>query len=90
MGPDAGGDRVNAPLSQLGRYRLLRRLAAGGMGEVYLGEAEGAANFTKRVAIKRVLPHYSEDASFVTMFKDEAKIAANLNHWFRNAIRILR
>ena len=54
---------MNAP-GQLGRYTLLRRLAAGGMGEVYLAEASGAAHFTHKVAIKRILPHLAEDQVF--------------------------
>ena len=80
MGPDAAGDRVTAPLTQLGRYRLLRRIAAGGMGEVYLGEVEGAANFTKQVAVKRILPHLAENESFVTKFIDEANLMVQLHH----------
>jgi len=50
------------------------------MGEVYLGEAEGAANFTKRVAIKRVLPHLAENEGFVTKFIDEANLMVQLHH----------
>ena len=65
---------------QIGRYRLIRRLASGGMGEVYLGEVAGAANFTKQVAIKRILPHLAQDKDFVERFIDEANVMVQLHH----------
>ncbi len=71
---------MNPPTDRLGRYRLIRRLAAGGMGEVYLAEVEGAANFTKQVAIKRILPHLAEDQGFVRKFIDEAHLMVQLHH----------
>ncbi|MFZ4735787.1 MAG: protein kinase domain-containing protein [Bradymonadia bacterium] len=64
----------------LGRYTLKRRLAAGGMGEVYLGESQGAANFTKQVAIKRILPHLARTPGFVSKFIDEANVMVQLHH----------
>ena len=64
----------------LGRYVLKRRLAAGGMGEVYLGEVQGAANFTKRVAIKRILPHLAQTPGFEAKFIDEAHVMVQLHH----------
>lgn len=67
-------------LGRLGRYTLLRRLAAGGMGEVYLGEVQGAANFTRRVAIKRILPHLARNEDFVSKFIDEAHLMVQLHH----------
>ncbi|MCA9542278.1 MAG: protein kinase, partial [Myxococcales bacterium] len=71
---------MNSPQSRLGRYLLLRRLAAGGMGEVYLAKVEGAANFTKHVAIKRILPHLAQDEGFVRRFIDEAHLMVQLHH----------
>ncbi len=62
------------------RYRVLERLAAGGMAEVYLAESAGLEGFKKRVAIKRVLPHLSEKTRFIAMFLDEARLSAHLNH----------
>ncbi|UQA55864.1 serine/threonine protein kinase [Polyangium aurulentum] len=62
------------------RYRVLERLAAGGMAEVYLAESAGIEGFKKRVAIKRVLPHLSEKKRFIAMFLDEARLSANLTH----------
>ncbi|MGK0360911.1 MAG: serine/threonine protein kinase [Bradymonadia bacterium] len=63
-----------------GRYRLIRLLGQGGMAEVYLGEVTGLGLFRKRVAIKRLLPHYQANQRFVTMLGDEANIAAAIRH----------
>ncbi|MFN3198587.1 MAG: serine/threonine-protein kinase [Bradymonadia bacterium] len=68
------------PLTTLGRYQLIRRLASGGMGEVYLGELKGAANFSRQVAIKRILPHLAKDQAFVARFIDEANVMVQLHH----------
>src|SRR5271156_1528161 len=63
-----------------GNYRLLRRLARGGMAEVFLAQQQGVEGFQRRVAIKRILPHLSDSAEFRTMFLDEARLAAQLTH----------
>ncbi len=52
----------------------------GGMAEVYLAKNQGASGIAKFVAIKRILPQFSENPEFVDMFKAEAKIAVNLSH----------
>lgn len=62
------------------RYRVLERIAAGGMAEVYRAESAGLEGFKKTVAIKRVLPHLSEKKEFIGMFLDEARLSARLNH----------
>jgi serine/threonine-protein kinase len=62
-----------------GRYELLRKIAAGGMGQVLLAR-KGAEGFEKLVVIKRILPHLVEDEEFFTMFVDEAKITMRLDH----------
>jgi serine/threonine-protein kinase len=62
-----------------GRYELLRKIAAGGMGQVLLAR-KGAEGFEKLVVIKRILPHLVEDEEFFTMFIDEAKITMRLDH----------
>jgi serine/threonine-protein kinase len=62
------------------RYRVIERLAAGGMAEVYIAESAGIEGFKKRVAIKRVLPHLSEKKRFIAMFLDEARLSAQLSH----------
>lgn len=63
-----------------GRYELLSRLARGGMGELFIARMAGAAGWEKRVVIKRLLPHLSDDPEFLDRFLDEARIAVNLTH----------
>jgi serine/threonine protein kinase len=66
--------------SHLGRYQIIRRIALGGMAELYLARQLGDAGYEKVVALKRVLPHLAEDPQFVEMFLNEARLAAGLNH----------
>jgi serine/threonine-protein kinase len=64
----------------VGRYELVQRLARGGMATVYLGRATGKAGFEKSVAVKVIHPHLADEAQFVGMFLDEARIAARIHH----------
>ena len=68
-----------APL-MLGPYELLQRIATGGMAEVYLARRAGPHGFQKVVAVKRILPQLAQDADFVAMFVDEARVCARLAH----------
>jgi eukaryotic-like serine/threonine-protein kinase len=70
---------IPAPL-RLGPYELLRRIATGGMAEVYLARLAGPHGFQKTVAVKRILPQFARDADFVAMFVDEARVCARLGH----------
>ena len=63
-----------------GEYVLLDRVAAGGMAGVFRAKREGVEGFEKIVAVKRILPHLSNNAEFVEMFIAEAKIVASLTH----------
>jgi eukaryotic-like serine/threonine-protein kinase len=63
----------------LGRYVILRRLAQGGMAEVYLARARGIEH-GRRLAIKRVHPQHARTPSFIDMLIDEARISAHLSH----------
>ncbi len=63
-----------------GKYEVLRKLAIGGMAEIYLARVRGHAGFEKLVVLKRILPHIAEDPAFVKMFLDEARLAATLQH----------
>lgn len=82
MGDDANGRSTRGlPFgTRMGRYSLIRRLAVGGMAELYIARQVGIEGFEKIVALKRVLPHLAEDAKFVQMFLAEARIAATLDH----------
>ncbi|MFZ5469618.1 MAG: serine/threonine protein kinase [Myxococcota bacterium] len=65
---------------EFGRYQLLRKIASGGMGQIYLARAAGERGFEKLLVIKRILPHLVEDEEFFHMFFDEARVSARLNH----------
>ena len=67
-------------VEKFGKYLLLEKLAVGGMAEVYLAKSSGVNGVNKLVAIKRILPQFSNNEEFVAMFKEEAKVAINLNH----------
>ena len=72
--------RPAAAADQFGQYTLLERVALGGMAEVWKARMQGVEGFQKTVAIKKILPHLTDSVDFVTMFIDEAKLAAQLNH----------
>jgi serine/threonine protein kinase len=65
---------------QFGKYLLLEKVAAGGMAEIYLAKSAAANGLNKFVAIKRILPQFTNNEDFVSMFKEEAKVCINLNH----------
>ncbi|MBI5609067.1 MAG: protein kinase [Deltaproteobacteria bacterium] len=69
----------SAPL-ELGRYRLVRRLASGGMGDVYLAEAGGAAGFAKRVVVKVLRPELASDTQLVAQLIAEGRLLEALDH----------
>jgi eukaryotic-like serine/threonine-protein kinase len=65
---------------RFGNYRLLDRIAVGGMAEIFLAHAVDAKGDETPMAIKRIRPHLSKHAAFVKMFLNEARLAAQLNH----------
>jgi len=71
---------VSKTIEAFGKYLLLERLASGGMAEVYLAKSVGAGGIGKFVAMKRILPQFSDNQEFIDMFKEEAKIVMNLQH----------
>lgn len=64
----------------LGKYHLIAEIARGGMGIVYLAMIQGKAGFNKLVVIKELKAELVEDPGFLTMFLDEARLAARLSH----------
>ena len=82
--PDLMTEALQPPPKMLGQYAILRRLAVGGMAELFLAkDIEG----DRRVVIKRIRPYLCEDERIAGMFLDEARIAAQLHH--PNVIQIL-
>lgn len=65
---------------RFGQYVLLRRIARGGMAEVFLAQQHGLEGFDRCVAVKRILPHLSDAPDFIKMFLGEARLAAQLSH----------
>ena len=65
---------------RLGRYEVLHLLASGGMATVYVARAQGVAGFERLVAIKVLHPHLAHDEDFISMFLDEARLAARIRH----------
>lgn len=77
-----GGNRVSRPMAgrQLGRYEILTQLASGGMASVYIARAQGVAGFERLVAVKVLHPHLAYEQEFISMFLDEARLAARIRH----------
>jgi serine/threonine-protein kinase len=65
---------------RFGKYRVLRKIASGGMAEVYLCRLTGEEGFRKRVALKVVHPRHADDPRFRELFAREARLAASLSH----------
>ncbi|MGB0680866.1 MAG: serine/threonine protein kinase, partial [Polyangiales bacterium] len=64
----------------IGPYRIVRKLAAGGMAEIFLAKQRGLEGVERSVVLKRILPEHHNDEEFVTMFLDEARLLAALAH----------
>lgn len=69
-----------------GKFTLFGQVAVGGMAEIYKARYTDPSAPQADIAIKRILPSYTEDESFVTMFKDEGNIALRLQH--PNIVRV--
>jgi serine/threonine protein kinase len=67
------------PGSRIGKYEIVRRIAFGGMAEIYLARASGIQGFQKHVVLKRILPQFAAKDDFVRMFLREARLAATLD-----------
>lgn len=65
---------------QLDDITLIRRIATGGMAELWEGKQKGIASFERRVAVKLILPHLAKEEDFIRLFFDEAYLASQLNH----------
>ena len=65
---------------QLGRYHITERIAFGGMAELFRGFTFEADGYRRDVAIKKVLPHFTEDRQFIDMLTDEYRLVSYLRH----------
>jgi serine/threonine protein kinase len=72
--------REDAVLPEIGKYHLVAELARGGMGNVYLAALQGPGGFNKLLAVKELKPDLSDDETYVSMFLEEARLAARLIH----------
>src|SRR5712691_11395940 len=72
--------------STFGKYFLMKKLAAGGMGEIFLARQQGPAGFQKILVVKKILSHLTENKEFVEAFLGEARLAAQMNH--RNVVQV--
>ena len=66
--------------TKFGKYTLIRKLASGGMAELFLAIQKSVAGFEKLLVIKRILPSMNQDRAFIEMLLHEARIAATLSH----------
>ncbi len=73
-------EKANTRARRIGRYLICGELAAGGMATVHIGRLLGPVGFARTVAIKRLHPQFAKDPEFVSMFLDEARLAARIRH----------
>ncbi|HRH01024.1 MAG TPA: serine/threonine-protein kinase, partial [Polyangiaceae bacterium] len=73
-------DPADGMPKRFGKYTLLRKLAQGGMAELFLAIQRSVAGFEKLIVIKRILPAVSQDTAFIEMLLHEARVAATLSH----------
>ncbi|MEM6532688.1 MAG: serine/threonine-protein kinase [Myxococcota bacterium] len=66
--------------SVVGKYDIIRRIAVGGMAEIFLARQIGLEGFDRLVILKTLLPDLAQEEESVRSFLDEARIAATLNH----------
>lgn len=70
-----------------GKYRLLERIAAGRMGEIFKAKRSGVEGFEKVMVVKRLYPHLSSSEAFVSAFVNEARLTVSLSH--ANIVQVL-
>src|ERR1700691_5741829 len=75
-----GEAQASTSSRRFGKYTLVAKLATGGMAEIFLARLAGDGGVEKLVCIERILPRLASDPQFVTMFLDEARVAARISH----------
>ena len=72
---------TSSTLSVFDKYQVVRRIAVGGMGEVFLAKQTGLPGFERQVILKSLIAAEGEPPpQMVSRFLDEARVAASLNH----------
>lgn len=71
----------------VGKYRLIRRIAIGGMAEIFLASIQGEAGFERRIIIKKILPRHADEPEFARRLIDEGLLASKLHH--ANIVQVL-
>lgn len=79
-GSSSLGDNREMPVRRVGKYRILSELGRGGMANVFLAVARGPGGVSKLVVLKALLPDFATEPDALSMFLDEARLAAQLNH----------
>ena len=77
---DGRGQPAFGPVKRFGEYTLIKKLATGGMAEIWLARQTGIAGFARFLVVKKILAHLAEQETFVRMFQDEARTSAMLSH----------
>lgn len=72
---------------KVGKYKLIRRLAIGGMAEIFLASIQGEAGFERSIIIKKILPKYAHEPEFARRLIDEGLLASRLAH--ANIVQVL-
>ncbi len=80
MTTDRASISGGGPTERIGRYEVIRKIATGGMAELYLARFHGPGGFEKRCALKRILPQFASDEKFTRMFLNEARVTAMFDH----------
>ncbi|MEA2701064.1 MAG: eukaryotic-like serine/threonine-protein kinase [Myxococcales bacterium] len=80
LATDDSGDDFASGRIPYSRYHLIARIGKGGMAEVFRAVVNGPEGFERELVVKRILPRFSNNAQFVSMFVNEAKICALLSH----------
>ena len=84
-GPNGRAGVVPAPTRR--HYRLIQRIATGGMAEVFLANVVGPAGFERKVVIKRILARWAHNEDVLSLFRDEARLGSILDH--PNSVQVL-
>ncbi|MBN2056110.1 PEGA domain-containing protein [bacterium] len=73
-------------ITHIGEYEIVRKIATGGMAEIYIARRSGPEGFSKHLVLKKIHSHLCTSEEFTSMFIHEAQLAAKLNH--RNIVHV--